>query len=217
LNKKEPVCDVCTTYTCYKDDTMDNAPAFCVTKNNNEVLKETFSRYKSGVNNVVAKAVYRVSRKSNRRWTRIRVTIEFAKEIKAKKIGVAFCIGLRYEAKKLCEILRAHDFQVVSVCCQVGGSRRLEGEVTETGPLLCNPLAQVEILNRAKTDLNITVGLCVGDDALFMKYSDALATTLISKDKVLCHNPVGPLTHAYGYYRDKLPSKKGVKIHPSFK
>ena len=34
------------------------------------------------------------------------------------------------------------------------------------------------------------VGLCVGHDSLFIKYSEAPVTTLVTKDRVLAHNPV---------------------------
>ena len=39
--------------------------------------------------------------------------------------------------------------------------------------------------------MNFLVGLCVGHDSLFIKYSEAPRTTLVTKDRVLAHNPVG--------------------------
>ena len=39
-------------------------------------------------------------------------------------------------------------------------------------------------LNKEETDLNILVGLCVGHDSLFYKYSKAPVTTLVVKDRV---------------------------------
>lgn len=39
--------------------------------------------------------------------------------------------------------------------------------------------------------------MCVGHDILFMQHADAPATTLIVKDRALCHNPVAAL-HALG-------------------
>ena len=36
---------------------------------------------------------------------------------------------------------------------------------------MCNPIFQAKMLNEAKTDLNVVVGLCVGHDSLFYKYS----------------------------------------------
>ena len=69
---------------------------------------------------------------------------------------------------------------------------------------MCNPIAQAVLLNEQKTQLNIVVGLCVGHDSLFYKYSDAMVTTLITKDRVLAHNPAGAVYCAEGYYKKKL-------------
>jgi uncharacterized metal-binding protein len=64
----------------------------------------------------------------------------------------------------------------------------------------CNPLMQAELLNRAKTIFNVLVGLCVGHDMLFSKYSEAPVTTLIVKDRLTGHNPV--ITLYSRYHRD---------------
>ena len=48
----------------------------------------------------------------------------------------------------------------------------------------------------------MVVGLCVGHDSLFYKYSDAPVTTAITKDRVLSHNPAGALYT--GYYKNQL-------------
>jgi uncharacterized metal-binding protein len=36
---------------------------------------------------------------------------------------------------------------------------------------------------------------------IFINYSEALCTTLVTKDKVLAHNPVGALYQTNTYYR----------------
>ena len=59
---------------------------------------------------------------------------------------------------------------------------------------------QAKLLNEKKTDLNIVVGLCVGHDSIFYKYSDALCTTLITKDRVLGHNPAAAIYQMNAYY-----------------
>ena len=64
----------------------------------------------------------------------------------------------------------------------------------------CNPILQAKLLNAAKTDLNVVVGLCVGHDSLFYKYSDAIVTTAVTKDRVLGHNPAAALYTANSYY-----------------
>ena len=65
---------------------------------------------------------------------------------------------------------------------------------------MCNPIHQSRRLNKEETDLNILVGLCVGHDSLFYKYSKAPVTTLVVKDRVLGHNPVAALYTADSYY-----------------
>ena len=78
---------------------------------------------------------------------------------------------------------------------------------------MCNPILQAKLLNRQGTDLNVLVGLCVGHDSLFYRYSQALVTTLLTKDRVLGHNPAAALYQADGYYAKKLfpPKPEGTE------
>jgi len=69
---------------------------------------------------------------------------------------------------------------------------------------MCNPITQAEFLNKEKTDLNIVIGLCVGHDSLFMKYSEAPVTVLAVKDRVLAHNPLGAVYLADSHYKKIL-------------
>ena len=59
-------------------------------------------------------------------------------------------------------------------------------------------------LNKSHTDLNKILGLCVGHDTLFIKYSQAPVTVLAVKDRVLGHNPMAALYLADSYYKNKL-------------
>ena len=65
------------------------------------------------------------------------------------------------------------------------------------GFISCNPIAQALLLNEVKTEFNIVVGLCVGHDSLFIKYSEAPVTVLIAKDRRLAHNPAAALKTYY--------------------
>jgi uncharacterized metal-binding protein len=73
---------------------------------------------------------------------------------------------------------------------------------------MCNPIGQAKFLNKAKTDLNILLGLCVGHDSLFIKYSEAPITVFAAKDRVLAHNPLSAIYQSESYYKDKLFSRK---------
>ena len=140
---------------------------------------------------------------------RVEEIAQFARKMGYTRLGIAFCGGLRKEAAVLDAILKKRAFDVVSVCCSVGGvpketiginqEQKIGGAgVWET---MCNPIAQAKILNEAETQLNIAVGLCVGHDALFFKYADAPTTVLIAKDRVFGHNPVAALYQSESYYR----------------
>ncbi|MBN1125678.1 MAG: DUF1847 domain-containing protein [Sedimentisphaerales bacterium] len=147
------------------------------------------------------------------RETRINETILFAEKLGCKKIGLAFCIGLSNEAKILEEIFSKH-FEVVSVCCKVGGIDKKKFILHQIAPqakeIMCNPAGQATLLNEAGTELNIICGLCVGHDAIFAKVSDAPVTTLIVKDRVLAHNPAAAVYCQYirkRFYNDTEEDK----------
>ena len=76
---------------------------------------------------------------------------------------------------------------------------------------MCNPVLQARLLNEKQTELNVLVGLCVGHDTLFIRHSAAPVTTLIVKDRVLCHNPVAALYTSNTYYKRLLEPEKEPK------
>jgi uncharacterized metal-binding protein len=144
---------------------------------------------------------------------RVQETCEFARRMGYKKIGIAFCLGLKEEALALSRILESQGFEVVSAICKVGGvpKERIglrEEEKVFIGEFdpMCNPIAQAMILNEAQTEFNILVGLCVGHDSLVLKYAEAFCTVLVAKDRVLAHNPAGALYTSGSYYGRMLKS-----------
>lgn len=132
--------------------------------------------------------------------TRIEELIIFCREMDYKRLGVAFCLGLEKEAQLLCTLLRKH-FTVYSICCKVCGVAKedfgLKKIAEDKYEAMCNPIMQAKVLAENNTQLNIIVGLCLGHDLLFSKYSQAPVTTLIVKDRLLAHNPVGALYSSY--------------------
>ena len=101
---------------------------------------------------------------------------------------MAFCSALAYEASVLSNILESHGFEVVAVTCKAGGVpkeaiRVKDREKVRIGQFesMCNPITQAKILNQAKTDFNIMLGLCIGHDSLFLKYLKGLTTGICSE------------------------------------
>ena len=70
-----------------------------------------------------------------------------------------------------------------------------------TDEAMCNPIFQANLLNHEKTEFNILLGLCVGHDSLFFKYSEAPTTVLAVKDRVTGHNPLAAIYLSDSYYR----------------
>ncbi len=200
-------CVDCGTQNCkFKDRTY---PDFCLTTALTEEDKEwTLERYDEGNNRQIMIASAEVEYEGYCQWTRVQEIMEFARKINANRIGIANCIGLINEARIFAKILRANGFEVYSVICKVAGQAKssmgIPAECEKIGPAMCNPIMQARLLNKAKTDLNVVIGLCVGHDSLFYKYSDAYVTTLVTKDRVTGNNPVAALYTANSYYHTKF-------------
>ena len=138
--------------------------------------------------------------------TRLEETAEFARQMGYKKLGLAFCIGLNKEAHLIKKFL-AKDFEVVSICCKNCAIAKEKLQLKKINPQsktesMCNPKQQAQFLNDAGCDLFISCGLCVGHDAIFNKNCFGPVTTLVAKDRVLAHNPLGVIYSRY--WRKKL-------------
>jgi uncharacterized metal-binding protein len=142
-------------------------------------------------------------------WPRLKDTVEYAKGMEYKKLGLAFCVGMLREAQRVTEILEGYGFEVISICCKTGGVKKTAVGIPEEytmysktgytiGWITCNPVAQALLLNEAKTEMNIIIGLCVGHDITFTHLSKAPVTTLIAKDRSAPHDPTAVLFSHYG-------------------
>lgn len=136
--------------------------------------------------------------------TRLEEIMDFAGRCEYKNLGLAFCIGLANESKILSKVLCHNGFTVNSIICKNGAISKEFVGLTGATVSMCNPIGQAIILNEAKTDFNILLGLCVGHDSLFIKYSEAPVTVFVVKDRVLAHNPLGAIYQADSYYKDRL-------------
>lgn len=203
----EHSCVDCGTQNCkYKDRTY---PEFCPTANLKENDRQwALERYEEDNNKAIMIASAEVEYEGYCKWTRVQEIMEFARKIGAKRIGIANCIGLINEARIFAKILRANGFEPLSVICKVAGQRKtsvgIPAECESIGAAMCNPILQARLLNEAHTGLNVVIGLCVGHDSLFYKYSDAYTTTLVTKDRVTGNNPAAVLYTANSYYHKKF-------------
>lgn len=135
------------------------------------------------------------------RKNRLEEIVIFARRMRYRRLGIAFCVGFSREAEILAGLLEKAGFEVSSVCCKICAIMKDERGLQKIDPnreeAICNPVGQARALQEDRTDLNIVLGLCVGHDSLFYRYSAAPVTTLVTKDRVLGHNPVAVLYSPY--------------------
>lgn len=198
-------CVDCGILNCQTRD--KEYPEFCLTTElSEETLEKVRRLYEDEENNRVSVISAQIENEFYLRYTRVEEVLEFARRMGYHKIGIATCVGLIEESRILARILRKNGFEVYGAVCKIGSFLKAdvgvsEADMTRTGAVMCNPIMQAEVLNQAGTDFNVVMGLCVGHDSLFYKYSEALVTTLVAKDRVLAHNPVGALYQAKAYYK----------------
>lgn len=202
-------CDVCNDNHCKKGD-LENVPNNCPCRETEEI-EDIKKEYYKDDNYKIAYNSAKVEAEGYCKNTRLEEIMEFARKCNYKNLGIAFCVGLKKEAKILSSILRYNGFDVNSVVCKNGSIpkeflkiKNEEQVRPNTYEPMCNPIGQAMLLNKCNTDLNILLGLCVGHDSLFIKYSKAPVTVFATKDRVLAHNPIAALYLAEGYYKNKL-------------
>jgi tRNA-Thr(GGU) m(6)t(6)A37 methyltransferase TsaA len=132
--------------------------------------------------------------------SRISEAMSVAHALGAGHIGISFCVGFREEAKILARILQANGFEVSSVCCKTGSVPKEEAGIRDdqkvrpgTAEMICNPVAQAELLNRDEIQFALILGQCVGHDAATLMHLDVPAACIVTKDRVLAHNTTAAL------------------------
>jgi uncharacterized metal-binding protein len=199
-------------HACSKNEENKTPGPKCPFKSKREITSRSMDKYKN--NEADCKLAYNsalVEAEGYCKDVRLVEIIKFAKKCQFKKLGIAFCLGLSKETKTVVDVFEYHGFEVKSIICKFSGigKEKLgmeDREKVHSGCFesICNPIGQAMYLNEEKTDLNIVIGLCVGHDSLFFKYSKAPVTVFAVKDRVLGHNPMAAVYTADFYCKNKL-------------
>lgn len=202
-------CANCNILACASGD-LSKMPGNCPMRQEKK-MNEILETYQEPENHEFYVTSSGIEAEGYCQWPRLRETAEFCKKMGYRRIGIAFCKGLRKEAGIVAKLLRNEGFEVVSVICKTGGYSKEKSGIPEEKKIhpgefeaMCNPIAQAVLLNEQQTEFNIAIGLCVGHDSLFYKYAEAPVTTLVAKDRVLAHNPCGAIYCAEGYFKQRL-------------
>lgn len=212
--KSEPSCTACGVLNCYRRD--KDFPGFCLTEKAQPLKDEIAALYRvDGQTAAIARAAAEVEGQFYGKLTRVEEIIAFAKKLGVARIGIATCIGLIREARIFQDILQAKGLEGYAVLCKVGAVDKTEIGISPEFKVqkgchesICNPVLQARLLNEWGADLNVVIGLCVGHDSLFIKYAEAPVTTLITKDRILGHNPAAALYTSGFYYRRLLEEEE---------
>jgi uncharacterized metal-binding protein len=176
-------------------------PEYCQAQKFLDLVEESKRRYLEPDDSRFHLAAAKVLKRGGYDWSRVQQCIEFARELGARKVGLAVCVGLIREGREFARFLDRAGFEVISVACMVGGLSPQETGIPDEWVnqlgISCNPIAQAGIMNREGTELNFIYGLCVGHDTIFIKHSKAPVTYVVAKDMVTGNNPGAVLTSPY--------------------
>lgn len=227
MNYVDPACATCPTCVraCRDGDAAERGPGFCPSKIAPDTQARARARYGDPGTLHLARESALVESDGYCKWTRVQEVVEFAKRMGWKKIGIATCIGLLDLSKVLTGILESHGLTVISVACKNGSIPKEEMGLSDAEKIrpgsfeaACNPVSQAELLNAHGSEFNVVMGLCIGHDSLFFKHATAPTTVLVTKDRVLGHNPVAALqladsyyAHLYGPLKPAKPAKRRAK------
>jgi uncharacterized metal-binding protein len=135
-----------------------------------EIMRAAEDAYERGVNRV--QEIKNLARKSG-----------------IKRIGIAHCVSFPKEKEAVKKFL-LDEFEVFSIDCKCGKVPKHEMLGGTGNSIMCNPAGQAEYLKENNTELNISMGLCVGHDMIFNQKSAAPVTVLLIKDHANRQNPM---------------------------
>jgi uncharacterized metal-binding protein len=211
--KKKPPevsCADCKAWACFPDVSTEKtwkkgAPPYCPTNAQEDVCEQARAKYTDKTlkfardTTLIENACYAIDPNTGNAilpmvtlHPRAEEIIMLAKVSNFKKLGLAFCLELQKEAELYTDILEKNGFEVVAVCCKVGGIPKEEIDVSEEekvfGPgseeTMCSGLIMAELLNSENTEMNVLMGICVGQDSLFFKYADVFTIPFVVMDRV---------------------------------
>jgi uncharacterized metal-binding protein len=178
----------------------EDGPKFCAMKASADVFEEARAIVQKAEIKKMFRGVAKTWKDTRLSKNRIEEIMTYARNMDCNRLGVVFCIGLADQGEIVSKIFEKNGFEVISACCMTGGFSSDDVGLSEDDKIYkegrqpqCNPVGQALLMNKYQSDLNVLVGLCVGDDALFIKHSEAPVTILAVKDRLNNHNPLAAL------------------------
>ena len=200
MKDKTATTCLCKKMGCWRGDDK-GIPSYCQANHYVAEIEKAKEVYTEPEVVDIYTAACVVGKKNDGYRPRIEEALDFAREMKFARVGFAACVAFVKELEVIRRLFEQGGIEVFSAGCQIGrtsatdrGLPHLEAYPDNS---TCNPIAQAEILNKAQTQLNFIIGLCMGHDILFTRFSRAPVSTLIVKDRLMGNNPAAAI---YGWH-----------------
>jgi uncharacterized metal-binding protein len=199
MNEDKKATCICREQGCWRGS-EEEIPGYCQANHYDKEIEDTRKAYTSPIVVDLYKAACKVGAVNDGYRPRIEEALDFAQQMAFTKIGFAACTAFSSELAIITKLFKKAGLEVFAAGCAIGRVSAEARGLPELGKYLnsgCNPLAQAEILNKAGTELNFILGLCMGHDILFTQHAEAPVSTLIVKDRLMGNNPAAAL---YAYH-----------------
>jgi uncharacterized metal-binding protein len=189
-------CQHCSTTACFTGD-HGRMPTTCPSRTHPALAGDVAGYLDPARQELMRVADTTPFTRDEKVRNRVEELIEYAKGRGYRSVGVAFCVTMLTEAQQLGRLLESEGLAAHLVCCRVGAIDYDRIGLPKAHPerfaAICNPVAQARLLNLARVDLVVQMGLCIGHDLVPQEECDAPVTTLVVKDRALDHNPMRAL------------------------
>ena len=200
MNGKGTTNCLCKKMECWRGDD-EGIPSYCQANRYAAEIEKAKAVYAEPEVVDIYTAACVVGKKNDGYRPRIEEALDFAREMKFSKVGFAACVAFGSELEVIRRLFEQAGIEVLTAGCQIGRSTATDRGLPHLEEYpdnsTCNPIAQAEILNKTGSQLNYIIGLCMGHDILFTRYSKAPVSTLIVKDRLLGNNPAAAI---YGWH-----------------
>ena len=153
------ICAWCEEKPCSKEN--KEYPEWCIITDRNW-FGEIAPKYEEEENSLIFKTAAHIETTGYKKWPRLKEIAEFAIEAGFETIGIAFCIGLKKEAKIVADYYKEKGLKVASAVCCCGSFDKQElgipakDRFSNTGfESACNPIAQAKFLEESGSEFNI--------------------------------------------------------------
>jgi len=188
-NDRGCVCtDICKIYASRTDEIPEECPGklyLNVLEEVKKIYREEESDAKK-IWNAFAKLLHTGGAKKSR----LEHIVDFSHAMDIKIIGIAGCVRYIEECVYVNNIFKEQGLESHIIMCKVGGFKTKDINIDKvTDWTICNPLAQALILNKLNCEINVTLGLCMGQELIFNRYAKGFVTNLIVKEKISEERP----------------------------